>query len=228
MLVHQPAGPYYLGGHSFGAALAYEMARQLEEQGHEIGLLAIIDQPRSGWRLALGNALPVLYRILGAIPQRFREELAQTPKGRRLLHSRQLLTRWSKTALGYREDAAVKFELNAKKPEQIEPYESNVRALRAYQPGKLRAPLMLFRAETRPQKLSDRAVGFTLGWGEFAEGGVQVRVVPGDHSTMITEPLVRHLAKALSDELDTAQAVPPHRREGFKARREITQWVMND
>ena len=37
---------------------------------------------------------------------------------------------------------------------------------------------------------------------------MQVRVVPGDHSTMMTEPLVRHLAKALSDELDAAQAVP--------------------
>ena len=40
------------------------------------------------------------------------------------------------------------FELNANKPEQIEPYEANIRALRTYQPGKLRAPLMLFRAET--------------------------------------------------------------------------------
>jgi hypothetical protein len=161
------------------------------------------------WRLTLGNVLPALHRILGAIPQRFREELARAPRGRRLRHSRRLLTRWCKTALGHREDAAVKFELNAKKPGQIEPYEANIRALRAYQPGKLRAPLMLFRAETQPQKLSDLAMGFMLGWGELAEGGVQVRVVPGDHSTMMTEPLVRHLAKALSDELDAAQAVPP-------------------
>ena len=60
MFLHQPAGPYYLGGHCFGATLAYEMARQLEEQGHEVGLIAIIDQKRSGWRLTLGNALPAV------------------------------------------------------------------------------------------------------------------------------------------------------------------------
>ena len=149
MQVHQPTGPYYLGGYSFGATVAYEMACQLEEQGHEIGLLAIIDQRRPGWRLTLGNALPALYRILGAIPQRLREETIQAPKGRRLRHLRRLLTRWFKTALGYREEPGVMFELNAKKAEQIEPYEANIRALRTYKPRKLRAPLMLFRAETR-------------------------------------------------------------------------------
>jgi thioesterase domain-containing protein len=170
------------------------MARQLQELGHEIGLLAIIDQRRSGWRLTLGSALPALHRILGAIPRRFREELAQAPGGRRLRHSGRLLTRWSKMVFGYREDAAVMFELNAKKPEQIEPYKTNIRALRAYQPGSLRAPLTLFRAETQPQRLSHLTMDFTMDWGEVAEGGVQVRVVPGDHSTMITEPLVRHLA----------------------------------
>ena len=46
MLRYQPVGPFYLGGHSFGAMVAYEMALQLVKQGHEIGLLAIIDQQR--------------------------------------------------------------------------------------------------------------------------------------------------------------------------------------
>ena len=55
MLAHQPTGPFYLGGHSFGAMIAYEMALQLVEQGHEIGMLAIIDQRRPGWRLTPGT-----------------------------------------------------------------------------------------------------------------------------------------------------------------------------
>jgi amino acid adenylation domain-containing protein len=215
MLVHQPAGPYYLGGHCFGATLAYEMARQLEEWGHEVGLIAIIDQKRSGWRLTLSNALPVLGRILGAVPKRFGEELARAPRGRRLRHSWRVLKRWSKTALGYRNDAAAMLELNAKKLGQIEPYETNISALRAYQPGKLRAPLVLFRPDTQPPNLSYLAAGFTLGWDELVEGGVRVRVVPGDHLSMITEPFVRHLAKALSDELDAAQAVPAKRATVF-------------
>ena len=82
MLAHQPTGPFYLGGHSFGAMVAYEMALQLVEQGHEIGLLAIIDQRRPGWRLTARDALPVLPRIIANIPSLIRDDLAPVPKRR--------------------------------------------------------------------------------------------------------------------------------------------------
>ncbi|MBW8683315.1 non-ribosomal peptide synthetase [Chitinophaga rhizophila] len=39
----QPKGPYRIIGHSFGGYVAYEMARQLEIAGEELGLLSIID-----------------------------------------------------------------------------------------------------------------------------------------------------------------------------------------
>ncbi len=38
-----PTGPYQLAGWSFGGMVAYEMARQLEERGFEVGLLAMLD-----------------------------------------------------------------------------------------------------------------------------------------------------------------------------------------
>jgi thioesterase domain-containing protein len=208
MVAYQPTGPYYLGGYSFGATVAYEMACQLAERGGEIGLLAIIDQRRPGWRLTPYNALPALYRILVAFPQRLGDEVTQTPRGRRLRHLLLLWIRWARMALGYRWRAGM-LDLNAKKAEQIDTYEANIRALHNYQPTKLRASLVLFRAEIQPQTLSSLAMDFKLGWSELAEGGVQVRVVPGDHSTMITEPLVSHLAKSLSDELDVPQGLPP-------------------
>ncbi len=39
----QPVGPYYLGGRCFGGIVAFEMARQLVEQGEKVALLALID-----------------------------------------------------------------------------------------------------------------------------------------------------------------------------------------
>jgi phthiocerol/phenolphthiocerol synthesis type-I polyketide synthase E len=39
----QPKGPYYLGGYCMGGTIAYEMARQLQAQGQEIALLALMD-----------------------------------------------------------------------------------------------------------------------------------------------------------------------------------------
>lgn len=40
----EPAGPYFLGGCSTGAAIAFELAGQLTDAGAEVALLAAIDQ----------------------------------------------------------------------------------------------------------------------------------------------------------------------------------------
>ncbi|HVG64400.1 MAG TPA: amino acid adenylation domain-containing protein [Hyalangium sp.] len=45
LLEHQPQGPFQLGGHSSGGAVAYEMARQLSQRGLEVSLVLILDTP---------------------------------------------------------------------------------------------------------------------------------------------------------------------------------------
>jgi amino acid adenylation domain-containing protein len=208
MLAHQPTGPFYLGGHSFGATVAYEMARQLVEQGQEIGLLAIIDQRRPGWRLTVRDAMPVLHRILAKVPGRLRDEFAAAPATARPRHMRRTLLRWSRLALGQRLDAVSMFDLN--EPKKIRRYEASLQALKSYQPAPLPVPVTLFRASN--QLLSHLALDATLGWSGLVEDEVRVRVVPGNHGSITAEPYVQELAKQLSDELDAAQSVP-HRIE---------------
>src|SRR5207237_2273418 len=41
--VHQPRGPYYLCGASFGGVVAFEMARRLTADGDEVRMLALLD-----------------------------------------------------------------------------------------------------------------------------------------------------------------------------------------
>ena len=41
--LHQPFGPYILGGYSFGGVLAYEMVRQLQAKEQEVRALILID-----------------------------------------------------------------------------------------------------------------------------------------------------------------------------------------
>ena len=41
MLRVQPEGPYLVGGHSYGGAVALEIALLLEEWGHDVGLLLV-------------------------------------------------------------------------------------------------------------------------------------------------------------------------------------------
>jgi len=43
MLRAQPSGPYLVGGWSFGAVVAHEMARLLDERGQKVGLLVCLD-----------------------------------------------------------------------------------------------------------------------------------------------------------------------------------------
>jgi thioesterase domain-containing protein len=43
MIGVQPTGPYHLLGWSFGGALAFEIARQLYEGGHEVGFVGFMD-----------------------------------------------------------------------------------------------------------------------------------------------------------------------------------------
>jgi amino acid adenylation domain-containing protein len=202
LLVRQPAGPFYLGGHSFGATVAYEMALQLSEQGHDIGLLAIIDQRRPGWRLTVRQALPFLHRIIFRIPSLLRDELRQAQPTDQFRMIRRTLLVWSRRVLGYRANADLMFDFRRMDAEQIAFHEAGLRALLDYRPRPVPIRISLFRAEAR--SLSQLALDSTLGWNELAGSDVRVHVVPGNHGSITTEPLVRELAKALSEELEAA------------------------
>ena len=41
----QPEGPYLIGGHSYGGVVAVQIAIQLQEWGHEVGLVVLFDAP---------------------------------------------------------------------------------------------------------------------------------------------------------------------------------------
>jgi enterobactin synthetase component F len=203
VLAHQPTGPFYLGGHSFGAVVAYEMASQLSAQGHQIGLLAIIDQNKPGWRLTPRTAAPALYRVLANIPRSLRDALAQAPGANRLQKASSVILRWARAALGIRKNAVAMFGINESETDRISLFEAHLRALREYQAHPATVPIALFRADV--PLMSHAAMDPMLGWTDLAKCDVRLRTVPGNHLSITTEPLVRHLANALSVELDAAQ-----------------------
>jgi amino acid adenylation domain-containing protein len=52
----QPAGPYFLGGYCFGGLVAFEMARQLREQGEQAALVAMLSAPLRFHRMVARRA----------------------------------------------------------------------------------------------------------------------------------------------------------------------------
>jgi amino acid adenylation domain-containing protein len=199
----QPDGPFYLGGHSFGAMVAYEIALQLANQGQEIGLLAIIDQRAPGSGVTLRGALPALPKILANMPRHFYDEIRQMPMSARLQATQRILLRWLKVALGSRPSVVSMFHLDPSDTKRLQLFDAHLRALRQYRSTKLPVPIVLFRAKV--PMLSDLVMDSALGWNGLAKGAVRVRFVPGNHDSMTAEPLVRHLAEALREELDTVQ-----------------------
>jgi thioesterase domain-containing protein/acyl carrier protein len=206
MLALQPIGPFYLGGYCLGATVAYEMACQLRQLGHEIGMLAIIDQRNVNWRITMGDLLPALYHAMLNTLHLFRHEAAPLATTRRIGRGvNGQMQRWARAAIGLpAEEAGDIFELNRSLQGDI-PGEQYFPALRSYRPAPLHVPVALFRATemTRPRMLLDEA----LGWGRLIGGDVEVHWVPGDHLSIIMEPLVRQLATLLSDALNRTQVV---------------------
>src|SRR5699024_10738084 len=43
IIKHNPSGPYYIGGHSFGGYVAFEMAKQLKEMGKDVAKVIMFD-----------------------------------------------------------------------------------------------------------------------------------------------------------------------------------------
>jgi thioesterase domain-containing protein len=67
--------------------------------------------------------------------------------------------------------------------------------LDAYEPKPIRGRLTIFRSASEP---AGRFLDPKLGWGEMAEDGVDVIVVPGDHYSVFKDPGASIMAKYIA------------------------------
>jgi pyochelin synthetase len=85
----------------------------------------------------------------------------------------------------------------------IDVFTANLRAIQTYQPQPYPGRVTLFRAGDRPLDETDE----TLGWEALAADGVSVRVLPGDHYTIVRQPHVAALADELRASIEEAQTL---------------------
>jgi hypothetical protein len=86
---------------------------------------------------------------------------------------------------------------------------AHLAASREYAPLPYPGRILLLRAEASSPVGSDA----TLGWARLAQEGVEVRVVPGAHHTLLRAPHVEALADCLRDALATAAGEGPRNEE---------------
>jgi amino acid adenylation domain-containing protein len=204
-----PEGPFRLAGYSFGGFLAFEAARQLVARGRQVKLVAILDTGPSRTRnrtlaSVLENSLAFLRNLPGWVEENI---LRSQPRGlfpTLYQHFRTLRKRGSRV-LSSGGLSSLKpgldelFDVNQLPDSYREMMENNLRAAREYVPKPYPSRVTLIRARTRPLLHSFRK---DLGWGEWAEGGVDIKCVPGHHASILEEPGIRILAERLQEAAD--------------------------
>jgi len=208
----QSRGPYYLGGFSFGGSVALEMAQQLYAQGESVALLAILDHTPPPLRYQRFVWSPFLVFDLLANSVRWGiEDIWYGGKGNRLdtlrekarAAKRQFRNAWRPKGSGSgKQDVEEIFDSERLTEPFRQLIETHYQALRDYVPKVYPGPVALFRAQTRPLF---RLHGHDLGWKKLAGGGLKVFSIPGNHQTILREPRVGILARALAAQLQNAQ-----------------------
>ncbi|VEP15783.1 conserved hypothetical protein [Hyella patelloides LEGE 07179] len=200
----QPQGPYFLGGHSFGAKVAWEMSQQLQSSGHRVALLAIIDAPAPSstdkpvgvdWDYAtwMTQIASVVERLLGENLDISYDALQSLEPEEQLNYFQKQLQTVNLLPSGVSTRLARGL---------VQVYQANCQA--HYEPlGEVYPTrIILFRAsevnsDENADINSEILEESAWGWDKFSDLPVKTYSLPGDHITMMNEPHVQVLAKQL-------------------------------
>jgi len=202
-----PEGPFLLGGASFGGSVAFEMARQLETEGHSVALVALFDAFGPGG----GNSSPWLSTTRRRL-KRYGVRLAYHGKNLLLGSERSSYIRSKSRTLRRRIRSRIWQMIYSSYRGRSKPLprvlqdvrEAGYLANKQYVPKPYGGKVTLFRAGLRS---AADAGSQDMGWGRLARGGVEIREVPGDHVNMLLRPQVGLLAEQLHDCIGKAIAI---------------------
>jgi amino acid adenylation domain-containing protein len=205
----QSKGPYFLGGFSFGGLVAFEMARQLKGQGHEIGCLALFDTSAQ-----LDHFDPQKYKLSRRIELHL-DNLLSGSAGDGLKYVGKLVNNgkkkikkkvWKAGYSWYR-DSSHQLPSALRNIRLINDQAAREYVLRTY-PSRV----SLFRASDDTQASGDDL----LGWDKLT-AGVDLYPVPGSHLSLVKEPYVQVLAEQLTKCIDRAAPAAEVAKEQGKA-----------
>ena len=207
----QPQGPYFLGGLSFGGVVAFEMACQLEAQGHRAALVALLDSPAPASGQASGTRVNVFHNFLRDLPDWLIGLLQLTSEQRRELFQFKLKMTNARMndILGLRDEnkgpnlTQYVGDLSEFPPQHREIARIQYQAFREYNPRVYAGCLTLLRDLMQPLFSAHDPDN---GWKRLAAGELDIKVIPGNHLGMLQEPHVRVLAEQLRTCLDDAQS----------------------
>jgi thioesterase domain-containing protein len=197
-----PHGPYHLGGHSFGASVAFEMARQLEaETGAPGGGLILLDHLAPDRARAMIDHEPTEVDALEFMAHQIGTHFG-VPFA---LPAAELETRSAAERLQFFLERAREAGIAPPGADVamiaglVAVYQANLHALLHYHPGVFGGGLTLVRTAGFAAQTADLP---TAGWEALARGSIAVVDADGEHNSMLRPPHVAGLAARLGALLD--------------------------
>jgi amino acid adenylation domain-containing protein len=206
----QTQGPYLLMGYSSGGIIAYEMARQLREQGFEVAFLCLIEPYHRNryyydWKSALsvqslktlaGGSITVLMHLMRM-------------KTSRTLFMPPMMDNIT-TSIPHRISRALRLNtpviwmypdwvLTMSEP-QRQVAMRNYEAFIWYFPVRHAGNAVFFISQSLANGINDTA----LGWEKLIKDKLEIIYVPGDHVSMMQLPNVESLARSIENFFDIA------------------------
>jgi thioesterase domain-containing protein len=191
--------------------MAFEMARQLRQAGHEVGMLALIDgdlkvpgppisKPLKYARIAIRKLCKIVFK--------FRNEVAEGPKqfvGKRLryLSLSWRIRRFRKSSAGTADELTVEQTL--------------MLAEDAYRPQPYAGSAFLLRFHDEAWTCGPDPL---LGWGALVRGGLDVADFPGSHIRGMSPEAAPQLAGILKTQMLNAEMAFARKRRSSMMRAE--------
>jgi amino acid adenylation domain-containing protein len=193
----QPRGPYRLAGWCLWGWMAYEIARQLEEQGEEIELLVIIDALAPGFwdsysrssQMMMGG-ISLMYRLGWFARRLWSTSLAKRDRE------------------GLRRMRTLAFSIASALPRSLRPAGYHIETTRLdrivtsasalYRPPPIQGKVLVFKSEVRP---TFKLMGRDMGWSKVLGRAVRVNSLPGNHREIFHPVAARMMAKQIHEAL---------------------------
>jgi thioesterase domain-containing protein len=176
VLTVQPEGPYFLAGWSLGGAVAFEMCRQLQAQGDEVALLALLDTRAPSSREGYPDELALLADFAQTLGVDWRRLSPSAEEFSRLDGDQRL----SLVVARAKEAELIPPEMSFDDVRRLfKVYNAHAQAGLRYDPPAIAARVTLMKAsETWERHSGD----YTEGWSALAAGGLDSHQVPGTHA----------------------------------------------
>ncbi len=208
-----PEGPYHFGGYCSAALLAFEMARQLEAAGAEVGLVVALDYPAAPPQAELSR-VRTLRAFARNLPRWWREDARQSTSREMVGRVQSALRRTVARVASRARDAGDSVEHPIDLRDQLSMWRfpdhqvpmlhAHHQALSSYRLKPCRVRVAVFLPNATPL-LGPFREQYACGWHSCAIGGVDEDLVPGSHTTMLMDPFARELAHRLETSLQQTE-----------------------